>query len=370
MKKLFLVFLFEMAFFIFFSSFISATEINSPTYSGYFTSGISGGNMSSINYEGQSASFFQQPVGYINDSSYSGEYTFPSTDTESGEETPTEAPVTGDTTTTGGGGGTVTKNFEIIPESIYIKMKQGETQTEIITIKNTGTSVLNIEITEDKLTNFIKIDKPALSLAAGKTETITIDFLAREDTVPDLYIGKLIVKAGGIEKEIIVALDVESKESLFDVEVEIPSQYLKTPPGEDIMASIKIYNLGTNNTADALVEYTVKDNKGIVIAIASDTVAVETQMSYIKTINIPENTPIGRYTLYIVVNYEGKIASSSVFFEVAEEKSLGKEKLYIVLITFFILIIAIIIHYELELKNKRAGKEIKKVGIVDIAKKT
>jgi len=369
MKKLLLVFLFEIIFLIF---MISATEINSPSYSGYFTSGVSGGNMSSTNYEGDSASFYQQPVGYLNDTSYSGEYIFTTQNVATSEENITEIPEeeTPPITPSGGGGGAATTKFEVVPESIHVMMKQGETQTKTLTIKNTGTSALNIEIGESKLADFIKIDNPSFSLVSGKTETITIDFLAREDTIPDLYIGKLVVKAGSIEKEIMIAVDIESKENLFDVEVKIPSRYTIVSPGEDILADIKIYNLGVDSPTDALVEYAIKDKEGNVITALTDTVAVETQMSFTKLINIPENTALGRYALYISANYKGNIAGSSVFFDVAEPKILEKEKLYIVLITFFLLIAAIIVHYEIEIRNKRLDKKIKKVSLIDITKRT
>ncbi|MCX6749734.1 MAG: hypothetical protein NTW17_03270 [Candidatus Pacearchaeota archaeon] len=289
----------------------------------------------------------------------------------SAEETPEEeaAPVTGDTATGGGGGGIATAKFEITPDSLHVMMKQGETQTKTITIKNTGTSALNIEIEESKLTDFIKIDQQSFSLASGKTETVTIDFLAREDTIPDLYIGKLIVNGNSVEKEVMTAVEIESKESLFDVEVKIPSKYTKISPGEEILADIKIYNLGTAGSADALVGYTIKDKENNIIITAGDTVAVETQMSFTKTLRIPENTALGRYVLYVDVNYEGKIASSSVFFDVVAPKILEKEKLYIVLITFFLLIVGIIVHYELEIRRKKTEKTIRKVNLIDITKR-
>ena len=76
MRKLF-IFLIWGIFITFFISLISASlEINSSNYSGYITQGSSSGNITADNYSGDSASFYQQAVGYLNDLLFSGIHGF------------------------------------------------------------------------------------------------------------------------------------------------------------------------------------------------------------------------------------------------------------------------------------------------------
>src|SRR3989344_3641752 len=51
----------------------ASLEINSPIYSGQFTTGISPGNITNASYIGESSLFYQQSIGNINDSIFSGE---------------------------------------------------------------------------------------------------------------------------------------------------------------------------------------------------------------------------------------------------------------------------------------------------------
>ena len=280
--------------------------------------------------------------------------------TYSAEETPTSE--SGETNTGGGGGGTTTGKFEVIPEELHITLKQGETKEIEMTIRNTGSSLLKGDIAETKLKEFIRINSNSFSLNPGESKIIVLDFLAKEDTNPLLYIGKLIVKADGIEKEIIVVIGVESKGSLFDVEAKIPSGYQKVFPGKDIIADIKVYNFGAKEAVDVKIEYMIKEKENNTITTFSDTVAVETQTSFTKTIPIPENTALGRYILYVTVTYNGKIASSSVSFDVVEPEVSQREKLYIVIIVVLSVIISftvyLIIIHQRRVHGKISGKKI------------
>jgi hypothetical protein len=76
MTKLLLPLIFGI-FFLFFIFLASASlEINSSNYSGALTQGSSSGNITSTNYSGDSASFYQQAIGYLDDLLFSGIHGF------------------------------------------------------------------------------------------------------------------------------------------------------------------------------------------------------------------------------------------------------------------------------------------------------
>ncbi|MEK6840812.1 MAG: hypothetical protein AABX79_02570 [Nanoarchaeota archaeon] len=286
----------------------------------------------------------------------------------SAEETPASQSPSG-----GGGGGTAgVSGFVVNPDEIQVILKQGGTKKATLKITNTGTRKLEIKLEEKKLGTFLKIGNTSFSLNSGETQEILLDFIAREDAIPGLYIGGITVKAGGAEKEIILALSIQSRESLFDVEVNIPSGYTTVIPGEDVLADVKIYNLGAIERVDAEVKYEIRDEENNSIKIISDTVAVETQASFTKTINIPESTALGTYVLYVTVTYGGKVAGAGVFFEVAEQGVSAREKVFIVVITLLAVISSIavylwVLHYRKEhRKYGETGYEDRRIDLRDV----
>ena len=84
--------------------------------------------------------------------------------------------------------------------------------------------------------------------------------------------GKIIVKVDGIKKEILIAIEVETKKPLFDVKVEIPSRFLYIMPGEELFAKVEIFNLGQIGSVDVAIDYIIKDREGNEILSEHETV--------------------------------------------------------------------------------------------------
>ncbi|MFH1585222.1 MAG: hypothetical protein ABIB79_00460 [archaeon] len=249
----------------------------------------------------------------------------------------------------GGGGGAEIKKFEIDKENIFIDLKQGETEKESFTIKNTGDVKLSLTIfAESKIRDFIKINEEIFKLKPGEKKEIILDILARDDTTPNLYVGDLIVKAGDIEKKILIGINVESKEALFDVGVEIPKQFREVAAGEEVLAIVDIFNFGEVGKVDVNIEYYLKNDRGETIVFSEETAAVETRISLNKLFHLPENMNPGYYAVYVRVNYNGQVASGAAWFMVVDEPVLlsGEIKfpwLYMFLLTLLIIALLILI---------------------------
>jgi hypothetical protein len=262
----------------------------------------------------------------------------------------------------GGGGGVIrTKSFFVNTDEIQVKLKQGETTIREIIIQNTGNQKLAISIENPKLQEFLKISETTFDLNPGELKTILLDFLVRENTIPNLYIGKLIIKGDGIEKEILIAIEVETKGALLDVKVEIVEEFLKVSPGQRIVADIKMFNLGISGRTDINVEYTIRDDEETQIFIQHETIAIETQTSFTKTIQIPEDIKLGRYVLYVKATYgiDGLVstASASAWFNVRKESIVGNILVSILIALIISLIIAIIyILYKIRKINRERLK--------------
>jgi len=94
---------------------------------------------------------------------------------------------------------------------------------ETFIIENIGNNKLNISLQQIGLKEFLNINKVSFELNTRESKTITLNFFAKEDAIINSYTGKLILKTGGIEKEILISLEVKSKES-FPSEKEIPKK--------------------------------------------------------------------------------------------------------------------------------------------------
>lgn len=112
-------------------------------------------------------------------------------------------------------------------------------------------------------------------------------------------------------------LNLPEGASLLDVLVRIPDQFKKIAPGDDVVASIQLINFGSSgNAVDVPVQYTIEDQDGNIIAQSSETVAVATRLSLIKTFHTNANLPSGTYKLTVRVPSKGVIATSADTYEI------------------------------------------------------
>lgn len=180
-------------------------------------------------------------------------------------------------------------------------------------------------------------------------------FKSGENILPDLYNGKIIIEGVGVKKEIPLIIEVESAEPLFDVQIKIPGEFLSILPGEKIVANIRLFEVGEIGKVDVEVEYKIVAEEGNEILRESEIVTVETQKSFLKTIVIPENAEEGNYIFHMKVTYNGKIASSSVFFVVEKIAILNLTKILlfsILLLMVIIVLYSIMRHKRHKVKNR------------------
>mgnify|MGYP001613200937 CR=1 FL=1 len=289
--------------------------------------------------------------------------------TFSAEETPSDTGGGGSSGSSGGGGGgggggagipTPKKNISLSPpissfsidkEKISLSLKQGQTKKENLIIKNTGTEKLMLSIKSERITNMIKLSDNSIVIEPGTSKTIALDFIAREDISPDIYLGKIIIENKKEVKEILIAITVSSKQALFDVVVEIPRRYRAISPGEEIIANIKIYNLGEARRANSVMKYIIKNTEGEIIYSDEETIAVETQEEIIKSFQIRQNIPLDNYVLYVEAVYEGTSAGASAWFSVSEKTSENTYVWIIMLLSILAIIILSIVFWSLKKRS-------------------
>lgn len=277
----------------------------------------------------------------------------------------------------GGGGSSGNAISDFLPESfslsleqINVKIEQGQVKTQEITITNNKNTELKIQISSLKISDFLIIKEPIITLKPKESRVLKFEIIALKDTVPELYLGGLILRTGGEEKEILTAIEVGSANPLFDVSAEIAPQFLWVVPGKELYSKINLYNLGgAGHAVDVNLEYKITDSQGNEILHNTEEVAVNTKLSFVKEFIIPPRTKLGRYVLYVKITYSDLVASASTWFNVGQQTQIPLElSIMIGIIILIGLIVGSIWNFRKLKKDKIPNKvseyDLKEAGLI------
>lgn len=257
----------------------------------------------------------------------------------SAEETPgVEAPPSG-------GGAVRVSNFSLDRDLIKVSLKQGETKREKIIIKNIGNTRLDLTL-ESSLKEFIAISEESFSLNAEETKTINIDFFAKENEIPDAYIGRILVEGDGITKAINIIIEIKEKKPIFDVSIDVTTKQVNA--GGEVEADINIVNFGDLENIDILVYYAIKDFQQNILSFKEESIFIRDEVNITKKLRVPASAPFGAYVFYSKVSYRNISASGADVFMVSEKISLFN------LILIILIIVLVILIYLIKRRNKKA----------------
>lgn len=166
---------------------------------------------------------------------------------------------------------------------------------------------------------------PAFDLPGLYTIIITVT----DPTIPSLRVTEsldfyldfeALSKAPAPRSRLRSAEDSAVVDPLFDVLVAVTQKYKRVLPGEEVIVGVKLLNFGfAGKAVDVPVEYLVEDERGRTVSASSETVAVSTQISLLKTFNTAPNTDPGEYTVIVQVPSRGMRALSSDTFQVVSD---------------------------------------------------
>jgi hypothetical protein len=130
-------------------------------------------------------------------------------------------------------------------------------------------------------------------------------------------------------------------QSSFNLEVEIAQGYKTISPEEDLWFTTKIMNLAGEKRMDITLVYEIYDNKSSLIASKSETVAIETQASFVGSLKIPQNAQNGDYNLNVnlLVNNNKEAEGKDNFKVIKKNNKKMVPAIIIVLILSFITIV-------------------------------
>lgn len=263
-------------------------------------------------------------------STYSAEETSSSSD--SGSSGSSSSTSSGDSSEGSGAGGIVENPpFAVYPSNIAINLKKGESIKDTIMIINSNRSDISIELSSD-LEELLEISEQSFNLTKGQSKEINIEFRALENLTHINYLGNIIVKSRITEIKIPVSITLDSKDSLFDVKISINKSNSALAPGEEVISSLRLYNLGNDRT-QVKATYQIKSQDNRIILQENETLYVNKELFLEKIFTLPEDTQPGQYILYALIEYGSEKATSSVWFTIKTRKEITLDKIRIPLLT-------------------------------------
>lgn len=222
----------------------------------------------------------------------------------------------------GGGGGKLgDPKISVSRETLKVVIRQTESKTESISIKNTGDSASDVAIDVEKLRDFISPEsfeslKSPIRLLPGEEKAVEIIFMAADTILPDVYPFEIVLSNIFGEKKIAAIIEVESSKPLFDVDVEVLPEYKDILTGNNLLMEVSIFNLRGFGRVDVNVEYTIKDLRGNEYVSGHETLAVETEVKFTKELLLPSDLKPGAYIASAKVSFEDFAGTSSDLFNI------------------------------------------------------
>ncbi|HTE48781.1 MAG TPA: hypothetical protein VK675_02660 [Candidatus Paceibacterota bacterium] len=99
---------------------------------------------------------------------------------------------------------------------------------------------------------------------------------------------------------------------------------VKVAPGEFLPVEVTLKDFGSGSKVDVLIKYSIFDNSNKEIYSTSDTVAVVTTASFVKSVQIPESATPGVYVAKTSIIYLDQLSPATTEFSfTVERKILG-----------------------------------------------
>lgn len=248
----------------------------------------------------------------------------------------------------GGGGGTSTKLAEFGLDQIMLKVgaKVGEGFSQSLTIKNPNAKEIMVKVSSS-IEKLVVFSENEFVLPANGEKNISVSFISLPEFEPGVYTGEISISGEGLVKKLPFIYELRTKKSLMDVSLNVPAKYKELKSGDELLFQLTLFNLGETGRVDVQLEYVVQNFKGEVITRSSETVAVETQASFAKTLVLPDNLAEGDYVIYLSVRYNGSVASSSDVFSIAGEGPLITKISLLILGASIAAVMSLVVWYEL-----------------------
>ncbi len=264
----------------------------------------------------------------------------------------------------GGGGGTIpekedpgtieySETISPNPTEIEISMKPGETKIEELDLTNYYNEELELIIQVENIPNFLKVNETRFRLLSNETKRISLNFTVGELADPGNYLGKIKIITNKDIYQVITSINIQSKESLFDVSLEIENENSIIFPNKDLLVKIMAYNVGDRISKNTTIIYVIKDINGKIIYEEEESMLIENYLEKIKEIKLPQKINPGKYVISVELKNNNKLAVTSSIFEIKKREIPLFIKIAIPIISILAMFVILLIIGRHEEKKKK-----------------
>ncbi len=217
-------------------------------------------------------------------------------------------------------------DFDVDQILLKVLVKSSESLEKQVRVMAIGNEQAGLSLDIYGLKDLVKVSENSFTINPGQTKIINLDFYSvinerGIEQQPGIYVGKLVLKSKNAAKEIPIVMEIESKNVLFDMNLNPIALERKILQGSDTTLEVRLYNLQGIESANVDVDYFVKDMDGNTILTESETVVVKTQASFYKTISIPKRLKPGPYVFAAQSKFGNSIGTASYMFEVVSPEA-------------------------------------------------
>ena len=213
----------------------------------------------------------------------------------------------------GGGSGASPSKISVNPAQINLDLIVNTNKEEIVTVKNLGTSIKDINVAQTGLDKMIIFGETSFNLAPGESKNLSIIFVASNKT--GIFTGKILVG----NTQISVALNVRTKLLLFDSNIIVLNEGYKVEQGRKLNTRITLIPMGDEDRLDVTLNYIVKDYNDKIYLTQSETILVEREINFKKNFDTGA-LPLGEYIVGLELIYPNGVATSSAHFEIIKKE--------------------------------------------------
>lgn len=239
----------------------------------------------------------------------------------------------------GSGAGTTTSSvvneFTLGDDSFNVNIVLDDLKTREFKIKNSEDVSIAVNVFNEGLEGIILI-QDQIFLGPGEEKTISFKLVAPDET--GVYPGKIILRASGFEKTILVAMNVQSKDTLFDLSVNIPDKTLQ--PSDKLRSQFNLLPVGEKGV-DVTIKYSIKDFDGKVYYENTETFYVDKEISFVKDFET-DKLPNGDYLLTSEMTYIGGVATASSQFAISDSVLAGLD-FNVQFVLFIVIAVAVLV---------------------------
>ncbi len=264
----------------------------------------------------------------------------------------------------------ISASIELNTALLKVSLHTGETSTKPFSIRGIKDDSVSLEVI-----NLVgsKLSEDSFFISASEVKTVNVNFDSTNLT-PGVYFGYVSIKTKEDEKKLPLLLEVESKDVLFDADLNIPPVYSEVYPGGRIISQVSIFDLtfGTDEIHSYQVdlEYSIHKSDGTLISSEQERVVVNGDTTLTKSISLPKNIEEDVYFVTLVVKYGNSVGVSSSLFSVNNKTFFDNSLFnfsYLGWIVFLIIILFIIFVFIYLLRDRdKMFLEIKKQNCLEL----